>query len=96
MDTSDTTRTAVKTINKVSYALAKPKVVDSKNVFAGDNNTQIIRQVSADMVIIEQPLKINLAWQEHGETNDKQSIMPRRSHRYSKNDVFGFPVLLPR
>lgn len=92
MDTSDTTRTAVKTINKVSYALAKPKVVDSKNVFAGDNNTQIIRQVSADMVIIEQPLKINLAWQEQGETKNTVFTITMRTPGHDRLLIVGLLV----
>ena len=72
MNTTETSHTAAKTINKVSYALAKPSENSSKTVSTYDNNTPITRKVSKDMVIIEQPLKINLAWQEQG--TNKSSV----------------------
>jgi FdhD protein len=67
MNTTETSHTAAKTINKVSYALAKPCENSARTGLIFDNNPPITRKVSQDMVIIEQPLKINLAWQEQGE-----------------------------
>jgi FdhD protein len=66
MNTIDASHTAAKTINKVSYALAKPCENSARTALILDNTPPITRKVSQDRVIIEQPLKINLAWQEQG------------------------------
>jgi FdhD protein len=92
MNTIDTSHTAAKTINKVSYALAKPCEKSARTALILDNNPPIIRKVSQDRVIIEQPLKINLAWQEQGKIKNTVFTITMRTPGHDNLLIVGLLV----
>ncbi len=92
MNTIDTSHTAAKTINKVSYALAKPCGKSARTALILDNNPPIIRKVSQDTVIIEQPLKINLAWQEQGKIKNTVFTITMRTPGHDNLLIVGLLV----
>lgn len=92
MNTIDTSHTAAKTINKVSYALGKPCEKSARTALILDNNSPITRKVSQDRVIIEQPLKINLAWQEQGKIKNTVFTITMRTPGHDNLLIVGLLV----
>lgn len=83
MQNSDISEHSIKTINKVSYALASDDIGDALNEISGDvtqyNKTKLIRKISVDTVIVEQPLQITLSWLEKSSVKKKVFTITMRT-----------------
>ena len=79
MENTETPEKSTKTINKVRYSFADDTATLDSGTGIEKNQRKLVRKITTDTVIVEQPLQITLSWLEHGVVENKVFTITMRT-----------------
>lgn len=93
MENSEIAENSTKKIHKVSYVFSPDASAENSSLISGEgakkNKQKLIRKITTDVVIVEQPLQITLSWLEQGVVKNTVFTITMRTPGHDKLLITG-------